>query len=215
MEVNNPLYKNQGIHVISSIFTVDHGDVKVLLIKRTNEPFKDSWALVGGALHNDEDLIDGLNREIKEKCGLENIKNYLVDVYGEVNRSPVMRMVAISYIGIIDYTIVNIKKNTLKTSDAEFFCLNDALKLNLAYDHRIIIEDAFKKLKEFILTTNILSGLFPGDFSMPELQKVYETILNEKLDRRNFRRKILTLVEDTGKSINFEGKKKAKLYRFK
>ena len=52
MEVNNPLYKNQGIHVISSIFTVDHGGVKVLLIKRKNNPFKDKWALVGGALYN-------------------------------------------------------------------------------------------------------------------------------------------------------------------
>lgn len=215
MEVNNPLYKNQGIHVISSIFTVDHGNVKVLLIKRKNEPYKDSWALVGGALYNNENLLDGLNREIREKCGLENIKNYLVDVYGEVNRSPVMRMVAISYIGVIDVKSVNIKKNTLKTSDAEFFCLNEVSDLHLAYDHRIIIEDAFKKLKELILTTNILSSLLPESFSMPELQKVYETILNEKLDRRNFRRKILSLVEDTGISNNFEGKKKAKLYRFK
>ena len=66
MEINNPKYKNQGIHTIASIFTVDKGIVKVLLIKRKNNPFKDMWALTGGALYNDEDLIDGLKREINE-----------------------------------------------------------------------------------------------------------------------------------------------------
>ena len=58
MEIKNPKYKNQGIHLIASIFTVDKGIVKVLLIKRKNEPFKNKWALTGGALYNDEDLID-------------------------------------------------------------------------------------------------------------------------------------------------------------
>ena len=60
VEKNNPLYKNQGIHLISSIFTVEDGKVKVLLIKRKNEPFKDKWALVGGALYNNETIEDGL-----------------------------------------------------------------------------------------------------------------------------------------------------------
>ncbi len=73
MEVNNPLYKNQGIHVISSIFTVDHGVVKVLLIKRKNNPFKDKWALVGGALYNNEDIESGLKREVREKTDIDNI----------------------------------------------------------------------------------------------------------------------------------------------
>lgn len=70
MEVNNPLYKNQGIHVISSIFTVDHGIVKVLLIKRSNNPFKDKWALVGGALYNNEDIESGLKEKLKKKLEL-------------------------------------------------------------------------------------------------------------------------------------------------
>ena len=70
MEVNNPKYQHQGIHVIASIFTVDKGVLKVLLVKRKNEPFKDCWALTGGALYNTEDLEDGLNREIYEKTGL-------------------------------------------------------------------------------------------------------------------------------------------------
>lgn len=215
MEVNNPLYKGQGIHVIASIFTVDHGVVKVLLIKRKNEPFKDHWALVGGALYNNEDLMVGLKREIKEKTGIENIDLHLVDVFGRVNRSPVMRMVAISYLGVIDINAVEVLKNTVKTSDASWV---DVCEVgNLAYDHEEIIASSFKALKDMILNSNILVNLFPNQFTLPEIQQVYEVILNMHFDRRNFRRKFLNLglIEDTGEYTHFAGNKPAKLYHFK
>ena len=85
MQINNPLYKNQGIHVICSIFTVEMGITKVLLIKRKNEPYKNMWALVGGALYNNEDLLDGMKREIFEKTGIKNIDIYLSGVFGKKN----------------------------------------------------------------------------------------------------------------------------------
>ena len=130
MEVNNPLYKNQGIHLISTIFTVEDGITKVLLIKRKNNPYKDYWALVGGALYNN---------------------------------------------------------------------------------------DAVNKLKEKIYDQDFLKDLFPSEFTLPELQRVYETILGEKLDRRNFRKKLLNLdlIEDTLKEKKFAGNKPSKLYKFK
>lgn len=217
MEVTNPLYKNQGIHVISTIFTVDHGVVKVLLIKRRNEPFKDKWALVGGALYNNEDLLDGLKREIKEKTGIENIDVSLVNVHGKVDRSPVMRMVAISYLGVIDINSVNYLKETAKSTDADWIPLSLIKNLELAYDHQEIITSAFEALKIKILNSNILVSLFPNGFTLPELQKVYEVILEKKLDRRNFRRKLLSLnlIEDTLEYRRFEGNKPAKLYKFK
>lgn len=217
MEVNNPLYKNQGIHVISTIFTVDHGVVKILLIKRRNEPFKDKWALVGGALYNNEDLLDGLKREIKEKTGIDNIDVSLVDVHGKVHRSPVMRMVAISYLGVIDINSVNYLKETAKSAAAEWIPINLIKDLELAYDHQEIIASAFEALKVKILNSNILVNLFPNGFTLPELQKVYEAILEKKLDRRNFRRRILSLnlIEDTLEYRKFEGNKPAKLYKFK
>lgn len=217
MEVNNPLYKNQGIHVISAIFTVDHGVVKILLIKRRNEPFKNKWALVGGALYNNEDLLDGLKREIKEKTGIDNIDVSLVDVHGKVHRSPVMRMVAISYLGVIDINSVNYLKETAKSAAAEWIPINLIKDLELAYDHQEIISSAFEALKVRILNSNILVNLFPNGFTLPELQKVYEAILEKKLDRRNFRRRILSLnlIEDTLEYRKFEGNKPAKLYKFK
>lgn len=217
MEVNNPLYKNQGIHVISTIFTVDHGVVKVLLIKRRNEPFKDKWALVGGALYNNENLLDGLKREIKEKTGIDNIDVSLVNVHGKVDRSPVMRMVAISYLGVIDINSVKCLKETAKSTATEWIPLHLIKDLELAYDHQEIITSTFEALKGRILNSNILVNLFPNGFTLPELQKVYEVILEKKLDRRNFRRRILSLnlIEDTLEYRKFEGNKPAKLYRFK
>ena len=214
MEAKNPLYNNQGIHVISSIFTVEKGITKVLLIKRKNEPYKDLWALVGGALYNNEELLDGMKREIKEKTGLEDIDIYFSSVIGDVNRSPIKRMVAVTYIGIIDSNRVNLLKNTLKTSDADWVPIDMAPEL--AYDHNNILKEAVETLKNKIVETDILKSLYPNGFTMPEIQKVYETILDKKFDRRNFRKKILSigLIEDTNKTVNFEGKKQAKLYKF-
>ncbi len=215
MEVNNPKYEHQGIHVIASIFTIDKGKLKILLVKRKNNPYQGLWALTGGALYNDEDLEEGLKREIYEKTGLENIEVKLANVFGKKNRSPVMRMVAVTYIGIIDASKVEIAKSTLKTSNAEWFSIDEVP--HLAYDHNEIITDAIKKLKEEILKTDLLKVFFPNGFTLPELQKVYESILEKKLDRRNFRKKILNMdmIIPTEEEKIFEGKKKAKIYKFK
>ena len=215
MQVNNPLYKNQGIHLISTIFTVEKGITKVLLIKRSNEPFKDMWALPGGALYNNEDINNGLKRELKEKTGIENVNLDMVNVYGKIDRSPVMRMVAVSYMGVIDSNRVSVLKETLKTSNADWFNINNIPKL--AYDHNEILNDSVDKLKSKIFETDILKNLFNEEFTLPELQKVYETILDKTFDRRNFRKKLINdgVIEDTNKVVNFEGKKPAKLYKFK
>lgn len=215
MEVKNPKYAHQGIHVIASIFTIEKGKLKILIVKRKNNPYQGHWALTGGALYNDEDLEDGLNREIYEKTGLEHIEVKLANVFGKKNRSPVMRMVAVTYIGIIDASKVEIAKSTLKTSNAEWFSIDEVPQL--AYDHNEIITDAIKKLKEEILKTNLLKVFFPSGFTLPELQKVYESILEKKLDRRNFRKKILNMdmIIPTDEEKIFAGKKKAKIYKFK
>lgn len=215
MERNNPRYQNQGMHVIASIFTVEKGVTKVLLIRRKKEPYKDTWALVGGALYNDEDLLNGMKREIHEKVGLKDIDIKFCNVFSEVNRSPVMRMIAVSYLGVIDSKRVEILKDTLKTSDADWFPIDNIPKL--AYDHNQILKDSLENLKIIISNSNILKALFPQGFTIPEIQKTYESILGKSFDRRNFRRKLLSsgLVIDTNIEIKFEGKKPAKVYQFK
>ena len=215
MQTSNPLYKKQGIHAIASIFTVEDGVTKVLLVKRKNIPFKDMWALVGGAIYNNEDLLDGLKREIFEKTGIINIDTYFSGVFGKKDRSPVMRMVAITYIGVIDSKKVSFLKETLMTSNADWFPIDRIPKL--AFDHNEIVSEALASLREQIVNTDILKALFPDGFTLPEIQKVYESILGKKFDRRNFRKKILSidLIQDTNKVRNFKGNKPAKVYKFK
>ena len=215
MNVKNKLYKEQGIHVITAIFTVEQGITKVLLIKRKNEPFRGDWVLTGGALYNNEDLEAGALREIEEKTGITGISIKQFKAFGKVDRSPVMRMVAVGFVGVIDSNRVKVLRETRNTSNADWFPINKIPPLG--FDHNEILEEALKELQKLIVKTNILKSLFPDGVTIPELQKTYEAILNKKFDRRNFRKKILSLnlIEDTNKSDRFEGNKPAKVYQFK
>lgn len=215
MEVQNKLYQNIGIHVISSIFTVENGIVKVLLIKRKNEPYNGYWALPSGALYNNELLEFGAKRELNGKTGIKNIDLEMIGLFDKLDRSELMRMIGISYLGVIDNKRVQIEKITEKTSNADFFKIDEIP--DLAYDHNEVIKKSLEVLKTKIINSNILKNLFPGEFTLPEVQKAYEAILDKKFDRRNFRKKLLSLniIEDINQTKKFEGKKPAKLYRFK
>ena len=215
MDINNPLYKNQGIHAVLSLFTVEDGKFKVFLIKRKNQPYKDMWMLVGGACYNNETIDDALKREMFEKAGLKNINFKMFNVYSNPKRSPLCRMIAIAYVGVIDSNRVKYLKKTNKTQDADWFLI-DRVPL-LAYDHQEILKDAIEFLKEKIFDTTILKDLFPPNFTLPQLHKAYESILNKQIDRRNFRKGLLqkNIIVDTGKFEEISGKKPSKLYRFK
>lgn len=214
MRVNNPLYKNIGIHLVNSIFTVDNGVVKVLLIKRTNEPYKGYWALPGGCLYNNELVIDGAKRELKEKTGVSNVELSMYKIFDRVDRSPLKRMIAIAFIGVIDKKKASIISQTNKTSASDWFDIKSIPEL--AYDYNEILNGAIDRLKELIQTTDILKSLFPEVFTLAELHQVYESILNTSIDRRNFRKKMVNsnLVIDTNKTVNYKGRKPAKLYIF-
>ena len=215
MDIKNPLYQKQGLHVLATIFTIDKGNVKVLLIKRKNEPFKGKWGLVGGAVYNNETVDNAMRREIYEKTSLKDINILKANIFDEIDRSPIFRMVCISYIGIIDSKKVEINKITAKTENADWFDIHKVS--NLAYDGDEILKKNLETLKTKILKTDILKNFYSGYFTIPELQKTYEVILEKKLDRRNFRKKFigLDLIEDTlEKNTGFNGRP-AKLYRFK
>ena len=215
MKKSNSLYKNQGIHVITAIFTVEQGVTKILLVKRKNEPYKGDWILTGGALYNNEDLVTGAKREIFEKTGIENIEIEQFKTFGKVDRCPLMRMIAVAYIGVIDSSRVKLLRETINTSNADWFPIDKIP--GLGFDHEEILNEALIYLQSKIISTDILKALFPYEFTIPEIQKTYEAIFNKKFDRRNFRKKILSLnlIEDTQKTGKFEGRKPAKLYRFK
>lgn len=215
MDVTNNKYKNQGIHAIAAIFTIENDEISVLLIKRKKEPFKGKWILTGGAIYNDETVEEGLKREIYEKTGLKDIYCEQFGVFSDPKRSPLMRMIAVSYVALVDNRKVKILKETSHTENAEWFNINDIPRLG--YDHEEILNSGLEYMKKIILKSNIVKFLLPNKFTMPQLQKIYETLLNEKFDRRNFRKKLLSLglLEETDDDGIKKVGKPAKYYQFK
>lgn len=215
MRYDHPLYQNQGIHTVNAIFTVEKGILKVLLVKRSNEPFKDMWALVSGALYNNETFEEGTAREIAEKTGLKNVVTQKFEVYSALDRSPVMRMLAIANICVISSTYQEFVKDTRNTHEASWFDVKEVPQL--AFDHTQILQDAVFYLKEQIYKTDIVKALLPTEFTIPNLQAVYEAVLCTTFDRRNFSKKMLSLglLKDLNKQEEISGKKPAKLYSFK
>ena len=215
MDINNPLYKNQGIHVVCALFTVKDGEVKVLLVQRSNKPYTDKWMLPSGAAYNNEDCETAIKREMLEKTGISGIYVEQFHTFSNPDRSPLMRMIAVGYIGIVNSENIKIKKRTEKTQNSEWFNLRD-VPTDLAYDHREILLEAIETIKHKIMRSTIAESLLPKYFTLPELQKVYEVILDKKFDRRNFRKKFLSLnlIENTGLTQDIKGHRPANLYKF-
>ena len=198
-----------------NIFAVDGGNLKILLQKKLREPYKGYWELPGMFLKKDETLEDNINDLLLETIGTKDIyveQNY---TFSSIDRFPNERVLATSYIGLIDIRKVTQKKESSEKELIEWFDIKELPKI--AFDHKEIIDKAREKLKSKLTNTTVLKKLFPSEFTLPELQNTFESIMNIKLDRRNFRKKFITLglIEETGYNNIGGSGRPAKLYRFK
>lgn len=206
---------NNYLETLISIFTIDKGQLKVLLMRKKNEPYKGYWILPGNTLRCDETLEDNITDAVLDKTGLLSVYIEQCYTFSNIDRDPDARVIATSFIGLVDSKSVEIKREERPEFETAWFSIDELPKLG--YDHEIIIKRNIDYLKKKIVNSNVLKSLFPSDFTLPELQRVYEQILGKQLDRRNFRKKFigLDLIEDTlEKNIGFSGRP-AKLYRFK
>lgn len=212
MDILNKKYARQGIHGIVSLFTVEDSSIKVLLVKEHEGPYAGKWILTGGAIYNDEDIESGIRRELKEKVSNNDFYMEQFGIYSDPNRTKVVRMIAITYVAL-----VNTEKSTLieNTDEVKWFKISELP--DLGYDHNIILMDSIEYLKKIILKSNIVKVLLPEYFTMPQLTRIYSTLLNKIIDRRNFRKKFLSL--NLIDEVNYSGIKKvgkpAKYYKFK
>lgn len=214
MRLDDKRYENQGIHVDIALFTVQSGVVKTLLVKRSNQQYIGEWIIPGGAVYNDESVDTAAGRELLEKTGIGSIYMEQFHTFGEVNRDPRRRMVSVAYFALIDADKVNLLTRTKKTEDAYW---SDITKLpKLGFDHDQILSVAIKTLRTKLLNSNLANTIMPKEFTLPDLQRVYEILLGKKLDRRNFRRKFLNLniIRDTGRTLVAGAYRPAKLYEF-
>jgi len=172
------------------IFGYDHSDLKVLLIKRGGEPFLGMWALPGDKVKLDETLDHAALRILDELTGVKDVYLDQVYTFGEIERHPEGRVITIAY-----YSLINIKDVVLRPdSFAEEVAWKPIGSIeNLAFDHQKIMNTCLQRLKQDIKLRPIGFELLPYKFTLTELQRLYEVILDQDLDKRNFRKKILSM----------------------
>ena len=194
------------------IFGFDGEDLKVLLIKRDFEPEKGKWSLIGGFLKKEEDLDKAAIRVLDHLTGLDNVYMEQFYVFSKVDRDPEERTISVAYYALIDIDSHNNKGTHLET--AKWFSLKEAPEL--IFDHDQMLEKAVARLKRRTKIKPIGFELLPDKFTMLQLQNLYESVLDEKLDKRNFTSKInalgiLVRLDEKDKSSS---KKGSYLYQF-
>lgn len=191
----------------------DEGDLKVLLIRRGLEPFKGKWALPGGFVRMEESLDEAARRELEEETGLRGVFLEQLYTFGDVKRDPRGRTVSVAY-----YALVKLGEQPVSpATDAEVAQWFDASKVPaLAFDHAKILETAIGRLRNKVRYVPIGFELLPRKFTLTQLQHLYEAILGRALDKRNFRKKALSLgvVEGTNEQERGVAHRAAQLYRF-
>jgi 8-oxo-dGTP diphosphatase len=207
-------YEQPGITVDLSIFTVNDGQLKVMLVKRGETPFQGSWSLPGGFLKTRESLDEAAQRVLNEKTGVSDVYMEQLYTFGEPNRDPRARVITVAYIALIPWQSLS-QPETKKVSDLNWAAADHLPKL--AFDHNDILKYAVERLRAKVSYSNIVYGLMPKQFRLSELQSMYESIINDKLDKRNFRKQMLAtrLLKETGKKDLAGAHRPAKLYQFK
>jgi 8-oxo-dGTP diphosphatase len=208
------LKQNIKIAVDAIVFGYSENKLNVLLIKQKFGVLKNQWALVGGFVKDHETLNNAVNRELQEEAGIR--VNYLEQLYtfgDDIDRDPRFRVVSVAYFALVNSTKLVLTADS-DAEDAKWFSINDLPKL--AFDHQAIIDTAQKRLQSKLTYQPIGFDLLPKEFLFSELENLYCTILEKVIDRRNFRKKILSfgIVEETEKFGKKIKGRPAKLYMF-
>jgi 8-oxo-dGTP diphosphatase len=189
--------------------------VSVLLIRRKYEPFKDSWAIPGGFVLEGESLEIAVKRELQEETGIS--VNYLEQLYtfGEPNRDPRQRIIAVAYFALVKSSAYQELKATTDSAEAKWFSINHLPKL--AFDHKKIVQVAIERVRQKVKYEPIGFELLDKKFPFSDLEKLYIALLGKEMDRRNFTKKILSfgILEDTGTLAPSTGAgRPSKIYQF-
>jgi ADP-ribose pyrophosphatase YjhB (NUDIX family) len=206
-------YPRPSVTVDLVIFTIAEDDLKVLLIRRGQEPFKGRWALPGGFVEIDESLERAAARELKEEVGVTNVYLEQLYTFGEPRRDPRGRVISVSYFALVDAERQRIVAAS-DAAEAQWHSVFGAPKL--AFDHAKILDYAVWRLRNKIEWTTVGYELLPKKFTLSELQRVYEIILQRPVDKRNFRKKILAQgqILELNESRSDVAHRPARLYSF-
>lgn len=206
-------YPRPALTVDIVVLALDDDDLKVMLVERDVPPFVGRWALPGGFVRVEETLDEAACRELREETGLRNIYLEQLYTFGELKRDPRERVVSVAY-----YALVNLEGHDVHAStdarNAAWFAVSDTPKL--AFDHAKILAAAHQRLRGKVRYQPIGFELLPEKFTLRQLQHLYEIILDRQLDKRNFRKKVLSMgvVQETSEIEQDVSHRAARLYRF-
>jgi 8-oxo-dGTP diphosphatase len=206
-------YARAALTVDCVVFGLDEGALQVLLVERGIEPYRGRWALPGGFVRVDETLEEAARRELREETGVERLYLEQLYAFGAVDRDPRERVVSVAYYGLVRLIEHRVEAST-DAANAAWFAVDDLPRL--AFDHDEILRAALARLKRRVRTQPIGFELLPARFTLSQLQRVYETILERPLDKRNFRKRLLALdlLEELDEVEKDVAHRAARLYRF-
>jgi len=210
------LYYNQHprmfVAVDCIIFGFSAGELSLLLLKRNFEPAKGEWSLMGGFVQEGESVDAGARRVVAELTGLEDIYMRQVGTYGEVDRDPGERVVSVAYFALVDIE----KYDRALVAEHNAFWVRLPEIPTLIFDHNKMVSDAVRFMRYQASVKPVGMNLLPEEFTLSQLQSLYEAIFGEKLDKRNFRKRVadMEFVEKTGGVDKTQSKRGAALYRF-
>lgn len=205
-------YSKLLVSVDVIIFGFDKGKLKVLIGRRQMDPGRDEWSLYGGFVAADEGLDEAAERTLKELTGLKNIYMQQVGAFGAIDRDPGERVVSVAY-----YALINVGDYDERLQMEHGLEWMDINRLPALYsDHNKMVASALKMMQRQIKTEPISFRLLPPLFTLTQLQRLYEAVIGEEVDKRNFRRRVdeLGLVEKTELIDKTMSKRGAALYRF-
>jgi 8-oxo-dGTP diphosphatase len=195
------------------VFGYDAEELKIMLIRRDLPPFKNRWAIPGGFVRIDETLEAAARRELKEETGITRVYLEQLYTFGDLDRDPRERIVSVAYYALVKLADHRIQAAT-DACEAAWFCVTDTPPL--AFDHEQILEMSLMRLKDKVRYEPIGFELLPEQFTLTQLQHLYETVLESPLDKRNFRKKILgmNLLVELDEIQQDVAHRAARLYRF-
>lgn len=195
------------------LFTVKDDALHVLLIKMKKRPFTDYWAAPGGLVKINESVDKAAMRILKEKTGISRRTLEQLATFGRVDRDPFGRVVSVAYMALVPHQGLKLA-TTDEHGDVAWFPISRLPKL--AYDHKEMVRFAYKRLRDVIGYSTVVKHIMPSEFSLGDLQRVHEIILSKSLDKRNFRKRVLSLgfVQKTIKKQSGIRNRPAVLYRF-
>ena len=195
------------------LFTIRDEALKVLLVKRAAPPFRGAWALPGGFVRKDESVDEAALRELQEETGITTVYLEQLYTFGDLDRDPRGRVITVSYYAVVGWEQFRVKARA-KVASTKWFAVRRLP--SLAFDHRKIVASSLERLQNKVNYTSVAFQLLPKTFTLSELQRAYEVIMGQPLDKRNFRKKMLQLgiLHGTGQQ-KLEGRQRpARLYSF-